>query len=131
MERSCQSMPIRYNDFLAHNTVRRFQPSALIAIFGVFLLVLPAWGGGVWLYEGGTPDLGTAGAGRAALAADASTAGANPAGMTHLDRSQMLAAVQGLYVNSRFDTGCPGSAAVTAAMPGDLCPVAACITCIA
>ena len=29
------------------------------------VLVAAAWGGGVWLYEGGTPDLGTAGAGRA------------------------------------------------------------------
>ena len=64
----------------------------------------PARGAGLWLYEGGTPDLGTAGAGRAALAADASTAGANPAGMTRLERSQMLLAVQGIYVNSRFDT---------------------------
>ena len=72
------------------------------------ILVPPAWAGGVWLYEGGTPDLGTAGAGRAALAEDASTAGANPAGMTRLDRSQMLAAVQGLYVNSRFDTELAG-----------------------
>ena len=62
------------------------------------------WAAGLWLYEGGTPDLGTAGAGRAALAADASTVGANPAGMTRLERSQMLLAVQGIYVNSRFDT---------------------------
>jgi long-chain fatty acid transport protein len=68
------------------------------------LLTSPAWGGGVWLYEGGTPDLGTAAAGRAAMASDASTAGANPAGMTRLDRSQMLTAVQGLYVNAKFDT---------------------------
>jgi long-chain fatty acid transport protein len=58
----------------------------LLALFSVFLLVPTAWGGGVWLYEGGTPDLGTAGAGRAALAVDASTVGANPAGMMRLDR---------------------------------------------
>jgi long-chain fatty acid transport protein len=68
------------------------------------ILVPSAWAGGVWLYEGGTPDLGTAGAGRAALASDASTAGANPAGMMHLDRSQMLSAVQGIYIDARFDT---------------------------
>jgi len=80
----------------------------LLALFSVFLLVPTAWGGGVWLYEGGTPDLGTAGAGRAVLANDASTAGANPAGMTRLDRSQMLSAVQGLYVNSKFDTQSSG-----------------------
>ena len=63
-----------------------------------------AWGSGLWLYESGTPDLGTAGAGRAALSADASSAAANPAGMTRLERSQMLVTFLGLYVNSRFDT---------------------------
>ena len=80
----------------------------LLALFSVFLFVPTAWGAGLWLYEAGTPDLGTAGAGRAALATDASTAGMNPAGMTRLDRSQMLAAVQGLYINSRFDTESSG-----------------------
>jgi long-chain fatty acid transport protein len=77
--------------------------ACLVAILGI-LMTSPAWGGGLWLYEQGSPDLGTASAGRAALAADASTAGANPAGMTRLDRSQMLAAFQGIFVNSRFDT---------------------------
>jgi long-chain fatty acid transport protein len=47
---------------------------------------------GLVLYETGAPDLGTAGAGHDAMAADASTAGANPAGMTLLDRSQLLVA---------------------------------------
>ena len=88
--------------------IARSYHSLLSALFSVFLLVPAAWGGGLWLYEGGTPDLGTAGAGRAALAADASTASANPAGMTRLDRSQMLSAVQGLYVNSKFDTQSSG-----------------------
>jgi len=97
-------MPIQNNDFSGRNMIRRFYHCALLAILITFLHIPAAWGGGVWLYEGGTPDLGTAAAGRAALAADASTAGANPAGMTRLDRSQMLTAVQGLYVNSRFDT---------------------------
>jgi long-chain fatty acid transport protein len=73
-------------------------------ILFLLLLVQPAWCAGIWLYEEGTPDLGTAAAGRGAMASDASTAGTNPAGMTLLVRSQMLAAVQGLYVNSRFDT---------------------------
>ena len=97
-----------HTDFSGNMTIRRFHHCLLLAIFSVFLIVPAAWGGGVWLYEGGTPDLGTAGAGRAALAVDASTAGTNPAGMTRLDRSQMLAAVQGLYVNSRFDTELSG-----------------------
>lgn len=72
----------------------------LLFLFGS---VQAAFGGGVWLYELGTPDLGTAQAGRAALASDASTAGANPAGMARLDRSQLLAAVEGLQVNAKFD----------------------------
>lgn len=42
----------------------------------------PAGAGGIWLYEMATPDQGTAAAGRAALAVDASTAWLNPAGMT-------------------------------------------------
>jgi long-chain fatty acid transport protein len=68
------------------------------------LIQSTAWGAGLWLYEMGSPDLGTAAAGRAALASDASTVAANPAGMTRLNRSQMLAAFQGIYVNTRFDT---------------------------
>jgi long-chain fatty acid transport protein len=68
------------------------------------LFATSAWGGGLWLYEMGTPDLGTAAAGRAALANDASTATANPAGMTRLERSQMLAGLQGLFFKSEFDS---------------------------
>jgi long-chain fatty acid transport protein len=74
-----------------------------ITLFGANL-ASRAWAGGIWLYEMGTPDLGTAGAGMAALASDASTAGRNPAGMTRLDRSQLLTAAQGLYIDFRFDT---------------------------
>ena len=59
---------------------------------------------GLWLYEQGTPDLGTASAGRASMATDASTAAANPAAMTRLDSSQMLAAAQGIYIDLQFDT---------------------------
>jgi long-chain fatty acid transport protein len=80
----------------------------LFFLLSGLLLASPAWGAGLWLYEAGTPDLGTAAAGRAALAEDASTAGLNPAGMARLDRSQMLGSVQGLYVNSRFDTELSG-----------------------
>lgn len=79
----------------------------LILCTGILLSILisaPAWGGGLWLYEMGTPDLGTASAGRAALAADASTAGINPAGMTRLERPQMLVAFQGIYIDSKFNT---------------------------
>ena len=86
------------------NMIPRSYHCILLTLLSVFLFAPAAWGGALWLYEAGTPDLGTASAGRAALATDASTAGTNPAGMTHLDRSQMLVSVQGLYINSRFDT---------------------------
>ena len=72
----------------------------LIALSGSY-----AWSAGLWLYEAGTPDMGTAAAGRAAMADDASTAGSNPAGMTRLERSQMLIGVQPLYLNSEFSPG--------------------------
>src|SRR5690242_12658264 len=58
---------------------------------------------GLLLYETGAPDLGTASAGRAATAADASTAAANPAGMTLLDRSQLLGASGALLPSTNFD----------------------------
>src|SRR5271167_3453977 len=72
--------------------------SILIAAFqGV------AHGAALELYETGAPDLGTASAGRAAMAADASTAAANPAGMTLLDRSQLLTASGALLPSTNFD----------------------------
>ncbi len=73
-------------------------------VFFLFFLIScsAAWGAGLWLYEAGTPDMGTAAAGRAALANDASTAGSNPAGMTRLERSQMLIGIQPLYLKSEF-----------------------------
>lgn len=61
--------------------------------------------GGLFLTEMGTPDLGTAAAGRAALATDAATAFGNPAGMTRLDTSQILVGVQPGYGISKFDKG--------------------------
>jgi long-chain fatty acid transport protein len=65
--------------------------------------VTSARAAGLLLYETGAPDLGTASAGRAAMAADASTAAANPAGMTLLDRSQLLTASGALLPSTNFD----------------------------
>ncbi len=62
-----------------------------------------ALGAALELYETGAPDLGTASAGRAAMAADASTAAANPAGMTLLDRTQLLGAAGALLPSTNFD----------------------------
>ncbi len=83
------------------NVLRLFVVSTLI----VCLLPLSAEAAGLWLYEQGTPDMGSASAGRVALGTDASTASVNPAAMTRLDRSQMLVGFQMLYVDSEFDTG--------------------------
>ena len=63
----------------------------------------PAFGGGLWLYEEATPDMGVGGAGRQAAGFDASTASGNPAAMTRLDRSQVAGGFLGLYVDSKFD----------------------------
>lgn len=63
----------------------------------------PALASGLLLYETGAPDLGTASAGRAAMAADASTVAANPAGMTLLDRTQLLGAAGALLPFTNFD----------------------------
>src|SRR5262245_42241726 len=82
----------------------------------------PAWAAAIWLYEMATPDQGTAAAGRAALAVDASTAWLNPAGMTRLDRSQLLIGAGALVIQSEFDiapgtTESGGGANITSAPP--------------
>src|SRR5215469_13010283 len=72
-------------------------PILLIALQSI------AQGAALELYETGAPDLGTASAGRAAMAADASTVAANPAGLTLLDRTQLLAAAGVLLPMTNFD----------------------------
>ena len=67
-------------------------------------LTAQAWAGGIWFYEQSTPDQGTAVAGRAALARDASTAYANPAGMARLDSTQFLIGAGALIIQSEFET---------------------------
>lgn len=106
-------------------------PCAILVMIVFGLFVSPVWAAGLWLYEQGTPDLGTASAGRASMAADASTAAANPAAMTRLDSSQMLAAARGSTSIFSLTPRIPVSVAVTGAMPGDSCRPAACTTCIA
>jgi long-chain fatty acid transport protein len=60
--------------------------------------------GGLWFYEQSTPDQGTAAAGRAAMARDASTAYGNPAGMARLDSTQLLIGAGALVIQSQFET---------------------------
>jgi long-chain fatty acid transport protein len=58
--------------------------------------------GGLGLYEFGSPDVGLAAAGYAVRAQDAATVFTNPAGMSALDKSQVLGALQGLYGDVGF-----------------------------
>src|SRR5271157_3710076 len=63
---------------------------AFAVLVSVMLSSHYVWAAALELYETGAPDLGTASAGRAAMASDASTTASNPAGMTLLDRSHLL-----------------------------------------
>ncbi len=83
--------------FLKHRQVLVYVSILLAALQGI------ARGAALELYETGAPDLGTASAGRAAMAADASTAAANPAGMTLLDRTQLMGASGALLPSTNFD----------------------------
>src|SRR5262245_33853727 len=86
------------------------------------VLAAHASAGGLWFYELSTPDQGTAAAGRAAMAKDASTAYGNPAGMARLDNTQFLLGAGALVLQSQFDTE-PGTtvggggANLTSALP--------------
>ncbi|MCP4340683.1 MAG: hypothetical protein GY799_17805 [Desulfobulbaceae bacterium] len=82
----------------------KFLRLTILSALIVCIVPLSGRAAGLWLYEQATPDMGAASAGRVALAMDASTASVNPAGMTRLDRSQMLAGFQALYVDTKFDT---------------------------
>ncbi len=73
-------------------------------VVAVLLPASAAWAGGAWVYETGATDVGTASAGRAAMATDASTAFGNPAGMTRLG-SQVVFGLQPLLVSTEFDVG--------------------------
>src|SRR5210317_2423240 len=66
------------------------------------LIASPAQAGGLYLYEIGTPDVGTASAGWAARAQDAGTVFTNPAGMTRLEKSELLVGIQPLYLHAEF-----------------------------
>lgn len=59
--------------------------------------------GGLWMYDTGTLDTGLAGAGLAARAQDASTAYNNPAGMSLLERDEVMFGLQALYGDMKFN----------------------------
>jgi long-chain fatty acid transport protein len=79
-----------------------------IKISGLVLICIlwssPVRAGAIWVYESGGPDLGTAAAGRAAMARDASTASGNPAGMTNLDKTEFVGSLMGIIPSGGFRT---------------------------
>jgi long-chain fatty acid transport protein len=72
--------------------------------------------GGLYLYELGNPDVGTASAGWAARAQDAATVFTNPAGMTRLQKSELLVGGQPVYLHAEFS---PDSNTTTTGSDGD------------
>jgi long-chain fatty acid transport protein len=87
----------------AQAPLRKVHRTISLAIVVLLAFVSYARGAALELYETGAPDLGTASAGRAAMASDASTAASNPAGMTLLDQSQLLTASGVLLPSTNFD----------------------------
>ena len=82
-------------------TKRRSMAVFLCAALGAMTLVLAGFGsahaGGIFLYETGTPDMFTAGAGWAARAQDAATVLTNPAGMARLEGGDFVLGAGALY----------------------------------
>ncbi len=77
-----------------------------LALAGVFAGGT-AWASGIKLYQFGSPDVGYAAAGYAARAQDAATVFTNPAGMSRLEKSQVLGGLQALYGNVKFSVDRP------------------------
>jgi long-chain fatty acid transport protein len=101
--------------------MKRIRPIDLLAILlaAAVLIALPAqtaWASGLWLYERATPEVGTANAGVAARAQDASIAASNPAGMTRIEKPEIMAGIQPILMNVRFR---PNSGTTTTGPSGD------------
>ena len=77
------------------------------ALVTVFLLSsTQSMAGGIYIYEmANTTDIGTAGAGLAAKAQDASVVFNNPAGMTRIHRPEVQAGGTLLYLKAPFNSG--------------------------
>lgn len=75
---------------------------SVLILTALFFASGRAFAGGIALYEFGTPDVGLAAAGCAARAQEASTVFTNPAGMSRLDKSQLLGGLQVLNGNVEF-----------------------------
>ncbi len=88
----------------------------LLAAVLIGLAAPPAGASGLWMYERATPEVGTANAGVAARAQDAATAVGNPAGMTRLDKPEILTGIQPIIMNVHFS---PDAGTTTTGPSGD------------
>ena len=84
--------------------MKKYARSMFISALVVILAAASAHAGGLISYEIGTADVGLASAGYNARAQDASTVFTNPAGMTRLAGTQVLAAGQVLWSNTEFSS---------------------------
>ncbi len=91
--------------------IRRKKSSFVVCLWVVMCCAVPAYAGGLYLNEVGTPVMGNAGAGAQAEASDASTAFHNPAGMTLLDGQQFMLTGGLIYSEVRFESD--GGAPIT------------------
>jgi long-chain fatty acid transport protein len=102
------------------NAMRNRVVSVLSILLVVAVLIQgyasPAWAGGLWMYEHGSPEVGTANAGVAARAEDASIAAGNPAGMARLEKAEVMVTLQPVITDVQFR---PGAGTTTTGPNGD------------
>lgn len=87
------------------NLLRTSTKQILILSFTSLFLSNTVFAGGFQLYELGTPIVGTAAVGQAAVANDASISYFNPAGMTQLSGSQFMLGSVMLLPDTHFSVG--------------------------
>ena len=74
----------------------------LTVFFFIVLGANVAWGGGLFLYELATPDVGLASAGWSARAQNPSTLFTNPAGMSRIKKPSLQGGLQALHLGAEF-----------------------------
>ena len=91
------------------NPLERRCALALVVFIGLCAAAANARAGGLWMFEDAGPTVGTASAGRAAVATDATTARGNPAGMTRLTGNNFVVGAQPIVYTAKFDRDEPGT----------------------
>src|SRR5579872_1795258 len=82
--------------------MKNFRSSLLISSIASLMFSNTGFAAAFQFYELGTPIIGTAGVGQAAVATDASTSYFNPAGMSQLSNSQFMLGSQALLSYNHF-----------------------------